>query len=58
MTLAGIIWGMLLLNEELGMIAWAAFAVILIGMHLVEPKPSSDQLVINRSFARRLRTEA
>jgi drug/metabolite transporter (DMT)-like permease len=58
MTLAGIIWGMLLLNEELGMIAWAAFAVILIGMYLVEPKPSSDQLVINRSFARRPRTEA
>lgn len=50
MTLAGIVWGMLLLNEELSAVAWAAFAVILVGMYLVEPKPSDEKLVINRSF--------
>ena len=53
MTLAGIVWGMLLLNEELSLIAWGAFVVILIGMYLVEPKPSDEELVINRSFAER-----
>ncbi len=53
MTLAGIVWGMLLLNEELSLIAWGAFVVILIGMYLVEPKPSDEELVINRSFAAR-----
>ena len=51
MTLAGIVWGMLLLNEELSAIAWAAFVVILIGMYLVEPKPGDDEVVIHRSFA-------
>jgi len=52
MTLAGIVWGMLLLNEELSPVAWAAFAVILVGMYLVEPKPSDEKLVINRTFTR------
>lgn len=51
MTLAGIVWGMLLLDEQLSVVAWLAFAIILIGMYLVEPKPSDDELVINRSFA-------
>ena len=51
MTLAGIVWGMLLLNEELSILAWGAFVVILIGMYLVEPKPNDEELVINRSFA-------
>lgn len=51
MTLAGIVWGMLLLDEQLSVVAWIAFAVILVGMYLVEPKPSDDELVINRSFA-------
>ena len=50
MTIAGIVWGMLLLNEELSMVAWFAFAVILIGMYLMEPKASEDELVIRRSF--------
>lgn len=50
MTLAGIVWGMLLLDEQLPIIAWAAFALILFGMYLVEPKPSKDEIIINRSF--------
>lgn len=50
MTIAGVVWGMLLLNEELSMIAWAAFAVIVVGMYLVEPKSGDSEVVIQRSF--------
>jgi CheY-like chemotaxis protein len=50
MTIAGVVWGMLLLNEELSMAAWAAFALILAGMYLVEPNSNDDELVIRRSF--------
>jgi len=50
MTIAGVVWGMLLLNEELSMMAWIAFGIIFIGMYLVEPKASDKELVINRSF--------
>ena len=50
MTIAGVVWGMLLLNEELSMLAWAAFAIILVGMYLVEPKSREEELVIKRSF--------
>ncbi|MCY6380070.1 response regulator [Hoeflea prorocentri] len=50
MTIAGVVWGMLLLNEELSALAWIAFAIIAIGMYLVEPKASDEELVIKRSF--------
>lgn len=52
MTLAGIVWGMLLLDEQLPVIAWLAFLAILIGMYLVEPKPSDEKLEIRRTFAK------
>jgi len=52
MTLAGIVWGMLLLNEELSVVAWGAFVIILVGMYLVEPKPSDDEMLIHRSFTK------
>ncbi|WP_298818291.1 response regulator [uncultured Roseibium sp.] len=50
MTIAGVVWGMLLLNEELSPLAWIAFAIIIIGMYLVEPKSSDEELVIKRNF--------
>ncbi len=50
MTIAGVLWGMLLLNEELSVLAWVAFAVIAVGMYLVEPKSSNEKLVIRRAF--------
>jgi uncharacterized membrane protein len=50
MTLAGVVWGMLLLDETLPAIAWVAFFFIVIGVYLVEPKPSSDDIIIKRSF--------
>ena len=50
MTIAGVVWGMLLLHEELSPLSWVAFAVIGLGMYLVEPKSNTDELVIRRSF--------
>jgi drug/metabolite transporter (DMT)-like permease len=50
MTIAGVVWGMLLLDEELSMLAWVAFAIIAVGMYLVEPKTRDEELVIKRSF--------
>ncbi|MCY1126518.1 response regulator [Frigidibacter sp. RF13] len=50
MTIAGVVWGMLLLNEELSAFAWVAFGVIIIGMYLVEPKTKNEELVIQRTF--------
>lgn len=41
---------MLLLNEDLASLAWVAFAIIVVGMCLVEPKSRDEQLVIKRSF--------
>ena len=50
-TMAGIIWGMLLLNEEFSPLVWLAFAVIVVGMYLVNPKDDDKELVIKRKFA-------
>ena len=50
MTIAGVVWGMLLLSEELSPLAWVAFAIIIVGMYLVEPKSSDEELVIKRDF--------
>ena len=51
MTIAGVVWGMLLLSEELAPLAWLAFAIIVLGMYLVEPKRNDEEPVIKRSFA-------
>lgn len=53
MTLAGVVWGMLLLNEALSPLAWLAFAVIILGLYLVEPKPGDSKVAINRSFLKK-----
>ncbi len=50
MTIAGVLWGVLLLNEGFSTIAWFGFAVILLGMYLVEPKENTTELVISRKF--------
>jgi len=50
MTIAGVIWGMLLLNEELSALAWLAFAIVVVGMYLVEPKARDEELLITRTF--------
>jgi CheY-like chemotaxis protein len=50
MTIAGVVWGMLLLSEELSGLAWAGFLIIVLGMYLVEPKSGDREVVIQRSF--------
>lgn len=52
MTIAGVVWGMLLLNEELSALAWVAFGIVVFGMYLVEPKARDEELLIKRSFDR------
>lgn len=53
MTLAGIVWGMLLLNEELSAVAWGAVVAILVGLYLVEPSPGDEKVVLQRSLRRK-----
>ena len=50
MTIASMVLGILLLNEDLSLIAGVAFTTTVIGMYLVEPKASGEELVIKRSF--------
>ena len=56
MTIAGIVWGMLLLDETLSATAWGAVVVILMGLYLVEPNPSDDKVTLKRSFTKKPRT--
>lgn len=51
MTIAGVVWGVLILNEQLSSLAWVAFAVIVVGMYLVEPKDDGKEIVIERKFS-------
>jgi len=52
-TLAGIVWGMLLLGEQLPIIAWAAFGLVLLGFLLVEPKQAGDEFAVTVPLDRR-----
>ncbi|MFO7856773.1 MAG: response regulator [Paracoccaceae bacterium] len=52
-TLAGIAWGMLLLDERLSPVAWAAFALVFAGFWLVEPKRAGEDFRATAAFARR-----
>ncbi|MEL6819529.1 MAG: response regulator [Pseudomonadota bacterium] len=52
MTIAGVIWGFLLLDEQLSPLAWIAFAIIAVGMYMVEPKNDGTDIVIDRKFDR------
>lgn len=42
-TLAGIIWGMLLLGEQLSPVAWGALGVVIVSFWLVQPKSAGDE---------------
>jgi len=52
-TLAGIAWGMLLLDERLPLIAWGAFALVILGFWLVEPKQAGEEFSAKVSFDKR-----
>lgn len=45
-TLSGIAWGMLLLNEQLPMMAWGAFGLVILGFWLVQPKEAGDEFSV------------
>ncbi|MEM9031148.1 MAG: response regulator [Pseudomonadota bacterium] len=49
-ALAGIVWGMLLLGERLNALAWAAIALVLVGMYLVDTKGSDTPIKIKRRY--------
>lgn len=49
-ALAGIVWGMLLLDERLSALAWAAIALVFVGMYLVETKGSDAPVKIKRQY--------
>ncbi len=49
-ALAGIVWGMLLLGERLNVFAWAAIALVLMGMYLVETKGWQHSIKIKRQY--------
>ena len=45
LTIAGVLWSMVLLGERLGASVWAALALLLVGMLLVEPKREPDAVL-------------
>ncbi|MHA6325829.1 response regulator [Roseivivax sp. CAU 1753] len=49
-AIAGVLWGILLLGETMSLLAWAAIALVLIGMYLVESKASDGPITIKRKF--------
>jgi len=51
-TLAGIAWGMLLLDENLPLIAWLSFGLVLVGFWLVQPKKAGDEFSVTIPIGR------
>ena len=49
-AIAGILWGMLLLQERLTVWAWLAIGLVLLGMYLVETKSSDKPVRIQRNY--------
>ena len=49
-AIAGILWGMLLLQERLTVWAWLAIGLVLLGMYLVETKSSDKPVKIKRNY--------
>ncbi|TNE46676.1 MAG: response regulator [Sphingomonadales bacterium] len=51
-TLAGIVWGILLLDEQLPALAWGAFGVVILGVWLVQPKQAGDEFSVTVPISR------
>lgn len=49
-AVAGVLWGILLLNETMSLMAWLAIGLVLIGMYLVDSKASDEPITIKRDF--------
>ena len=52
-TIAGIVWSMLILGETMTIAAWISVAVMLLGLYLVEPAPDEETVEIQMPFNRR-----
>lgn len=52
-TVAGIMWGSLLLDERLSALTWGSIALILVGLYLVGPEMRDATVRLNRSFTAR-----
>jgi len=50
-VIAGIFWGMLLLDERLNWAAWVAIVLVLIGMYMVEIKTFDKPVKIKRQYS-------
>ncbi|MHA6346524.1 response regulator [Roseivivax sp. CAU 1761] len=46
-TLAGIAWGMILLDEQLPALAWGAVILVVLGFLLVQPKQAGDEFSVS-----------
>lgn len=53
MTIAGIVWGVLLLGEAVGLYAWIGVTLVMIGLYLVGPKSDGDRINMGRLFSAR-----
>ena len=51
-TLAGIAWGMLLLDEQLSPVAWGALALVIVGFWLVQPKRAGEEFKVTVPLSR------
>ena len=51
-TLAGIAWGMLLLDEQLSLVAWGALGLVIVGFWLVEPKRAGEEFKVTVHLSR------
>ncbi|WP_413717048.1 response regulator [Silicimonas sp. MF1-12-2] len=56
-TLAGIIWGMVFLDENLSVFAWGSLALVILGFWLVEPKRVGEDFRITLRLRDRGRRE-
>lgn len=49
-AIAGVLWGIVLLGENMSPLAWFAIAMVLLGMYLVESKTPDEPITIKRDF--------
>ncbi len=53
-TLAGIAWGMILLGEQLPMLAWGALGMVILGFFLVQPRQAGKEFSVTIPIAHRM----
>ncbi|MCW3784739.1 response regulator [Defluviimonas salinarum] len=51
-TIAGIVWSMLILGESMSVTAWSAVGIMFLGLYLVEPEAGEETIQIRMPFKR------